>query len=359
MRPRLLNRYIGREFTVTVLLILAAVGTVFLLGDYVEVLRRYGEDTGFTPLLGVRLALMRLPYLLDTVLPFALLFGALLSLLSLSRKLELVVARASGVSVWGFLRAPLVVAMIIGALASGLLNPLAVNLKNKAENIEAELKGSAARRDPGHWFRQDSPAGPSIVYSGSVSNDGLALFGVTAFVFDSGGKFRAKVTARRADYTPNRWHFTDAEVVSAETAPRRVATYELPTELTAEELQRTVVQPEAVSLWSLPGFIDTAARTGLDPNRYRLAFHALVSRPLFLLAMVAIAATVSLRLTRFGGTWKLIFAGVSAGFLLYVLTEVAGDLGGNGIINPVLAAWLPAIVALTFGATALLYQEDG
>ena len=49
---------------------------------------------------------MHVPLLLDTALPFAFLFGALLSLLDLSRKLELVVARASGVSVWGFLRAP-------------------------------------------------------------------------------------------------------------------------------------------------------------------------------------------------------------------------------------------------------------
>jgi lipopolysaccharide export system permease protein len=41
------------------------------------------------------------------------------------------------------------------------------------------------------------------------------------------------------------------------------------------------------------------------------------------------------------------------------LSEIVSDLGGNGIINPVLAAWLPPTVALTLGATALLYQEDG
>ena len=75
--------------------------------------------------------------------------------------------------------------------------------------------------------------------------------------------------------------------------------------------------------------------------------------------MVMIAATVSLRLTRYGGTWRLVLTGVAAGFLLYVLTEIAGDLGGNGIIDPVLAAWLPPIVALTFGATPCFYQEDG
>ena len=98
---------------------------------------------------------------------------------------------------------------------------------------------------------------------------------------------------------------------------------------------------------------------GLNPDRFRIELHTLLSRPFFLLAMVMIAATVSLRLTRYGGTWRLILTGAAIGFLLYAVSEIAGDLGGNGIIDPVLAAWLPPLVALTFGATALLFQEDG
>jgi lipopolysaccharide export system permease protein len=54
-----------------------------------------------------------------------------------------------------------------------------------------------------------------------------------------------------------------------------------------------------------------------------------------------------------------VLTGIGAGFLLYVLTEVMGDLGGNGIVSPALAAWAPSIVALTFGASVLLREEDG
>jgi lipopolysaccharide export system permease protein len=138
-----------------------------------------------------------------------------------------------------------------------------------------------------------------------------------------------------------------------------VASFVLPTTLSAAEARQATAQPDALSLWSLPEFIDTASRTGRNTDRFILAFHTLLARPLFLLAMVTIAATVSLRLSRYGGTWWLVLTGVGAGFLLYVLTDIVSDLGGNGIINPVLAAWAPSIIALTFGATALLYQEDG
>jgi lipopolysaccharide export system permease protein len=354
-----LDLYVARRFTATLAAIVVAVGIIILLADYVEVLRRFSDEAEFSAFLGAQLALMRVPILIDQALPFAFLFAALLTLLSLSRKLELVVARASGVSVWGFLRPAFAVALLFGALATALLNPIAVDLKEKAEALEAQLSGSGGRGDEGHWFRQEGAGGSSIVHSGSVSDDGLTLYGVTAFIFDRTGDFTEKVTAPRADYGEGMWVLSNAEIVSAERAPVRLDAYELPTELDSEELARSVVEPEAVSVWSLPGFIRTAERTGLESDRFRLAFHALLNRPFFFLAMVMIAATVSLRLSRYGGTWRLILTGVAAGFLLYALTEIVSDLGGNGIINPVLAAWLPPLVALIFGATALLYQEDG
>jgi lipopolysaccharide export system permease protein len=359
MNPRLLSIYVAKRFFATLAVILAAVGLVALLADYVEALRQHADDKGFTALIGLKLALMRVLILLDVLLPFAFLFGAVVSLIDLSRKSELVVARASGVSVWGFLRGPFVVALVFGALATALFNPLAVSMKQKATNLEALLSGEAPREE-GYWFRQeDANDGQSIIHAGSASDGGRTLFGVTAFVFDADGRLREKVVAPRAEFASDRWIITDAEIVSASMPHHSVARYELPTRLRVEELRRSFLEPEVISVWSLPGFIETAKRTGLDPDRFRVAFHTLLNRPIMLLAMVMIAATVSLRLTRYGGTWRLILTGATIGFLLYAASEIVSDLGRNGIIDPALAAWLPPIVALTFGATALLYQEDG
>ena len=359
MMPGLLSLYIARRFSASIVLVLAAAAMVIFLAEYVESLRRFAGNPSFTPLLGAKLASMRVPLVLDDVLSFVFLFAALMSLLGLSGKLELVIARASGVSVWGFLTPTFVVALIFGVLMTTVVNPLAVAARDYTRRVEAEVSGSAALRGDGHWFRQDSASGPSIVYTGEVTDGGLTLLGVIAIAFDANGRFREKITGARAEFKQDRWVFATADVVSAARAPRRAANYELPTDLTAAELRRSVDQPKAASVWSLPDYIRAAERTGINADHFRVWFHALLSRPLFLIAMVMLAATVSLRLTRYGGTWRLILTGVAVGFLLYVLTEIASDLGEHGIINPVLAAWLPPIVALTFGATALLYQEDG
>ncbi len=353
-----LHRYIAWRFATTLVLMVAVGGLIIFLTDYVEVLRRFSDDQGYTSLIGLELALMHVPVLLDVALPFAFLFAAILTLLDLSRRLELVVARASGVSVWGFLRAPFAIAILVGAGAAVLLNPIAVAMKDGAESIQAEIRGRTIWGE-GHWFRQEGGGGASIVHVASVQNNGSTILGVTAFVFDDAGKFLEKAQAAQGEYSPGKWVLTNASIVSADSPPRTIARYELPTSLTTGEIRRRFVEPESISIWSLPGFIATAERTGLNPDPFRVALHALISRPPFFLAMVLIAATVSLRLTRYGGMWRLILTGAAIGFLLYAFRKVASDLGGNGIIDPVLAAWLPPIVALTLGATALLIQEDG
>jgi lipopolysaccharide export system permease protein len=75
--------------------------------------------------------------------------------------------------------------------------------------------------------------------------------------------------------------------------------------------------------------------------------------------MLLVAASVSLRFFRFGGVAKMVLAGVAAGFVLYVATQLTEDLGAAGVLRPFVAAWLPAVLGTALGALALLHQEDG
>jgi lipopolysaccharide export system permease protein len=75
--------------------------------------------------------------------------------------------------------------------------------------------------------------------------------------------------------------------------------------------------------------------------------------------MVLLAASVSLRFFRFGGVQKIVLGGIGAGFLLYVMAKVTGDLSKAGLLGPMTAAGLPPAVGGVTGLIALLYQEDG
>ena len=75
--------------------------------------------------------------------------------------------------------------------------------------------------------------------------------------------------------------------------------------------------------------------------------------------MVLLAASVSLRFFRFGGVQKMIISGISAGFLLFVLSKITEDMSKSELLSPVAAAWIPVVIGSLTGFVALLYQEDG
>jgi lipopolysaccharide export system permease protein len=75
--------------------------------------------------------------------------------------------------------------------------------------------------------------------------------------------------------------------------------------------------------------------------------------------MVLLAASVSLRFFRFGGVQKMVLSGISAGFLLFVLSKITEDMSKSELMSPVAAAWIPVVVGGLTGFVALLYQEDG
>jgi lipopolysaccharide export system permease protein len=84
-----------------------------------------------------------------------------------------------------------------------------------------------------------------------------------------------------------------------------------------------------------------------------------LAQPFYLAAMVLLAASVSLRFFRFGGVQKIVLGGIGAGFALYILSKVTGDLSKAGMMAPLAAAGLPPALGGITGLLVLLYQEDG
>src|SRR3546814_12259486 len=83
------------------------------------------------------MALMKLPYLSQEVMPFTILFAAMATFWRLTRSHELVVTRAAGVSVWQFLLPVLGSSVVIGMLAVSALIPWASALLSRYESLQA------------------------------------------------------------------------------------------------------------------------------------------------------------------------------------------------------------------------------
>src|SRR6185437_12229650 len=134
--PITLAFYIARQFTWSVLGMLAALAGLVSLFDFIELLRRSASKPDATFGLVAGIAALRLPYISMQILPFAVLLGGVLAFWRLTRSSELIVARAAGVSAWQFLSAPTLCAMLLGALATAGISPLSSVMLARAEVLD-------------------------------------------------------------------------------------------------------------------------------------------------------------------------------------------------------------------------------
>ena len=364
-----LTLYVARQFMAAVLSMLAALSGIVSLFDFIELLRRSATKPDATFGMVVQIAALRIPFVAMQILPFAVLLGGILAFWRLTRSSELIVARAAGVSAWHFLSAPLLCAILLGAVATGAVSPLASGMLARAEALDnTYLKtaaGSTALTGGQLWLRQSDrqlePDGVAILHARTVALDRKTLVAsdVSVFRLDDKDRLLARIEATRAILQRGGWLLENAQRMLPDKLPENVGTMALPTDLTVGRVQDSFASPDTLSVWALPDFIGLLERSGFSAIRHRLHFQALLALPLLAGTMALVAAGFSMRATRRGGVAQMIGSGVAAGFLLFVVSKVAEEFGQSGALPAPLAAWAPAGAGLMLAVALLLHLEDG
>jgi lipopolysaccharide export system permease protein len=356
-----LARYFAKQFIAASLAVFIGIFVLVVLIDYIEMTRKTAGIASASALMVAQTSLYRVPQLLERLMPFCVLIGAMSCYLTLSRRLELVVARAAGISAWQIVAPALLSAVVLGALATTAYNPVSAALQERSKRLEAELfeRSQGLQDASGFWVNQVTSEGQSIINAASSRAEGTSLLGISIFRMDPEGHFKDRIEAREATLEGGHWLLKDVHHYTLNAPTATEATYILPTALTRDQVRSSFSTPDTVSFWQLPEYIASSEHSGVAAAGYRLQFHKLIALPFLLAAMVMLASSVSLRFFRLGGVQKMILSGVSAGFLLYVLQKITEDLSKADLMNPIAAAWLPVCVGGLTGLLALLYQEDG
>ncbi len=309
-----LSFYVARQFTYSVLAMLAALTGLVSLFDFIELLRRAATRDNVGLGLVAEIAVLRVPSFCIEILPFAVLLGGILAFWRLTRSSELIVARAAGVSAWQFLAAPLGCALMIGAFATGAISPLSSMMYARAETLDdlhlRSVPSEVALNGGQLWLRQADHGlvdnGVAILHARSVRlrHRHLGAGEVSIFRLDDADHLLLRVEARTASLGDGAWTLGDARTIKPDHLPVRVGTMDLPTDLTVRRVQEGFASPETLSVWALP-------------------------------------------------------SGVGAGFALFAVSKVAAEFGQSGALPPLLAAWAPAVAGLLLSLALLLHLEDG
>lgn len=372
-----LTFYVARGFLVATLLVMAALIGLVALFDFIELLRRAATRPDVDFSIPLQIAAMRLPFVALQILPFAILLGGIIAFWRLTRSSELIVARAAGISVWGFLIGPLVAAVLLGMLGTFGVSPVSSALLARAERMDITFLrtggGLSSLAGGRLWLRQADraldPQGVAIISGRPVAmrdtpgplrrGPRFELQEVTIWRLSADDRPLARLEAPRAWLTDGAWVIEDAVSFGANRAASPSMRVSLPTELTPDRIQDSFASPETLDFWSLPRFIAVLEEAGFSAVRHRIQFQSLLALPVLALAMALLAAGFSMRQTRRGGVAQMIGGGVAAGFALFVLDKVSNEMGEAGSLPVILAAWAPTLAGLLLALALLLHLEDG
>ena len=368
MTGKTLGFYLARTFLRNTLYIFALFFCLIVIIDLIDLTRQLAEttDASFGDIFLV--VLYRAPSLAENVLPFATLFGTSATLILLNRRLELVVARASGVSVWQFLFPIVLAAGLLGLIGALIYNPLGLIGKLASKSVEANLlgtvKGSFANDSGNFWLRLAQPDGDVILRARVSQNSGTKLTGVSAYKFSPENDMVLRLDASKAVFEEspsgdNHYRLSDVKLSKPGELSQQFVEFLLPVTISRSQLEADLTTADNISIWELGEQTKRARESGKNALNFLTRFQALLSQPLLFVAMVLVASTVSLRFARFGLNGTAVLGGILGGFVLYVLSKLVVTFGSNGLVPPFIAAWSPAIVASLIGTTVLLHQEDG
>lgn len=340
-----LERYLGKTVIAGTLLALLLLVSVATLIDVVNELDDIGKQ-GYTYLQAGLYIFLTMPQRIYELFPFAMLLGSLISLGNLAANSEIIVMRATGVSVvyiigaiikTGFLMT--VVIMLVGEFVAPVSEQKAKGLRNYSATKQVRL----SMRN-GLWAKD----GNRFLNIKDVFPD-KRLGRIRVFEMDNKGRMKEYVSIKSAIYNDNSWELNNVyrRKISNDGVETKLTKNERWSKLLAPDLfDVIVVKPKYMSASKLYRYVKYLEQNGLDTSLYELSFWTRFTIPLSGMVMVLIAMPFVFGSLRSGGAGQRLFIGVLIGVAFHLSYQAFINLGLVYEIPPFIAATLPLAVAV-------------
>jgi lipopolysaccharide export system permease protein len=354
---RILSRYLVEEFLRILALCVIAFVVVYLIADFSD---RIDDFLKHQAPLGavVRYFLVKIPLILNEVLPIGVLAAMLLGLGGLSRHNELTAMRASGLSSAQMV-APLLGVCVLLSFGIFLWNENVVpHFATRAHYINTvEIK---KRQMQGLLGDQQIWAHGQDAFYNIQSFDARrrALVGVTIYPIDPAFHLKGLVEIPRAHWNGQEWRFRNGTerrflpTGEIESVPLRAGTLDLREK--PEDLMAARRDAEEFSYRELSNLIANLRKKGLDTTEYVVDLQLKLAVPFICTVMGLISMPLGMRNLRGKSMASNVGIGLLIGASYWFVLALAVSLGHSGALPPVVAAWTANAIFAAIGTFLLL-----
>lgn len=360
------TRYLAREITAGVFLMLAAFLGLFAFFDLVNEFDDLG-DGGYRIQHALAYVGLNLPGRIYELMPIAALIGAVYALARFAAQSEFTAMRAAGMGRTVALRGVLVPAagfVVFTALMGEVVAPPAERL---AREVRLLAKGGAltGMLRSGAWIKdtvrdaEGQAVGVRFLSVGALLPEG-GLSRLQVHEFDAAFALRSVLRARSARYLGEGvWMLEQLEETRFETlqAPDggpglqsrflKEAERRWVTGIDPDLLRVSMVDPSRMSVLALAQFTRHLDENRQSADRYRIALWKKIVYPLAVVVMMVLALPFAYLQVRAGTMGYKVFMGILIGIVFHFLNGLFSHLGLLNTWPAWLAVSIPSLVALT------------
>ncbi len=359
---RILNRYFWQETSITILMILLGLLSIFSFFDLSQELDSLGRGHyGINNMLVF--VILSIPGHVYEVVPVAVLIGMMVSLGTFARNSELIIMRVNGMSIID-IGLILIKVGALFAILTFLVGEIITPVSEKmAHRMRIQATDSVVEQDfkSGLWVKD----GKSFINVENVLPD-ATLLNVNIYAFGEDFKLRSISKAKEGRFSNERWRLNevtqtklnygeDIEKNTIQTSFFKKANWE--SLVRPELLNVLLVAPEKMSAWNLYSFINHLESNKQKTTRYSVALWAKMIYPLACIVMVILALPFGFLQQRTSRTSTKIFIGIFLGVVYQIMNRVFIHLGVLNDWSPLLSAITPTILFLIAGISLIWVVE--
>ena len=353
----LARRIVAKHVTKTT--ILAMLGATAILSGLQILFTYLGElsslKQGYSAWNALQYVLWGAPRYLYDILPISALIGAILGLGSMASNSELIVMRASGISLWRIVGWVMRSAMVLVILSFVLSEFVVPYTSEHAKSIKSHRSAAALGEVKGYWTRE----GQRFIYINYANSQG-ALKQVQVLDFDAEYRLKSVLDAEQGQFLKNgQWDLQDsAQMNILANGQSQIANQNqqnLALALQPKYVHMVTIDPEDLAPSQLLSFMKYMHEYSQVPKTYLLAFWKNVGSPFALLALVLVACSFifgPLRQQSMG--FRLVIA-LFVGLGFYYLQDFLGYASLVYSPSPAWFVFVPIVLMFSVGSY-LLYR---
>lgn len=345
MNVGILQRYLISIIIKSTLVILLMAFSVDLFIEFSNEIKNIGNG-GYTVYKALLYIPMIIPSDLYTLFPMIGLLGVLIGLGALASNNELLVMRASGLSLYNIVQAVLISALFIGLFSLLVGEVLAPKLSLYAKNIkQSAITGNEmVQTQEGTWLH----IGQDFINIARIL-DRSHWINVRRYHFDEHNKLLTESWASVVEYHQNQWlasSVSETRLFDNHIEAKELSSQIWPISLTPNALAYGFDDAEQMTLLKLHEFIHYRIQAQLPLNRYPLNFWQRVFQPLAMLVMMLLAIPFVFVSSRSGTLGVRILIGVMLSLGFYLINQLFGQLSLVYQASAFLGAFFPIAIFL-------------